>query len=77
MVSRIMNFVFAFMVIFSVCLCLQGCESEKSKLETERVRLEVEKLKREKADHAAREAARKEFYKTDKLKNYKSKPDPF
>jgi len=61
----------AFIVLFS-CAALQGCDSEKSRLEAERTRLEVEKLKRE----AEQEKARKDIYKTDKLRNFTSHKDP-
>lgn len=54
---------------------LQGCESEQAKLEKERTKLEIEKLKRDAEDEAARKKAHDEFFKTDKLKNYKPSVD--
>jgi hypothetical protein len=63
--------------IFLSSFYLQGCESEKDKLEKERIKLEVEKLKHDSEVRAKQEAAQKEFFKTDKIKDYKSKPDPF
>jgi hypothetical protein len=56
---------------------LHGCDSEKSKLENEKIHLEVEKLKREADEAAAQKEARQEIYNTDKLKAYKPRKDPF
>ena len=59
-------------------LVLQGCsESEQAKLGNERTRLEIEKLKREADEQAASKKAEEEFYKVDKLKNFKPAKDPF
>lgn len=76
-----MKRMFAVIIMVAVCLglfSLQGCgESEQAKLEAERTRLEIEKLKREAEEEAARKKINEEIFKTEKLKNYKPKPDPF
>lgn len=76
-----MKRMFAVLLMVSVCLglfSLHGCgESEQAKLEAERTRLEIEKLKREAEEEAARKKINEEIFKTEKLKNFKSKPDPF
>ena len=56
---------------------LQGCESEQVKLEAERTRLEIEKLKRDSEQEAAQKELREKIYSTDKLKKAVSKQDPF
>lgn len=53
-------------------VALYGCESEQTKLDKERTQLEIEKLKREADEQAARKKAEEEFSKTDKLKNFKA-----
>ena len=67
-----------FLVLAFCSFALQGCgESEQVKLENERTQLEIEKLKRESEEQATRKKAREEFYKVDKLKNFKPAKDPF
>ncbi len=75
--KRILTMLFIVISCLAFTFVLQGCESEQARLEKERTKLEIEKLKRDAEEETARKKAHDEFFKTDKLKNYKSQADPF
>ncbi|MBF0482133.1 MAG: hypothetical protein HQK82_10730 [Desulfovibrionaceae bacterium] len=72
---RVLLLLVGFILFVSVLI---GCDSTNSKLEAEKARLEIEKLKREaEADAALKQRAAEYSEGAKKLRDYKPSKDPF